>query len=80
MELLQLVIIELHRHLANFLHAHAMLTGDAATHLHTEFQDLAAERLGALKFAWHVGIKQDQRVQVAIARMKHVRHPQAELF
>jgi hypothetical protein len=38
-ELLELLIVELHRHLANLFNANAVFTGNAATYLHTHFQD-----------------------------------------
>src|SRR6056297_658617 len=79
-ELLQLLVAELYGHLANLLHAHAMLTGNATTHFHTHFQNARAKGLGSLELARHVGIKQNQRVQVAIAGMEHIGDTQAKLL
>src|SRR5690606_1715227 len=55
MELLQFFVIELHGHLPNLLNAHAMLTGDATTHFHTQLQNGAAEGFRLLKLARYVG-------------------------
>ena len=58
----------------------AMLTGlmpaRNAADLHTEAQYVSAKFLGPRQFAFLVGIKQDERVQIAIARMKHISHGQ----
>src|SRR3546814_9887572 len=43
-------------------------------------QNVAAERLGAIEFAGLVGVIEDQRVQVAVAGMEHVRYPEAVFF
>ena len=61
-----------------------MLTGQAATHLNTEPQDIRAHRFTELKIALFVGVKHDQRVHIAIARMEHIANAQTivirELF
>src|SRR3546814_14140531 len=42
--------------------------------------NVAAERLGAIEFAGLVGVIEDQRMQVAVAGMEHVRYPEAVFF
>jgi hypothetical protein len=56
-----------------------MLAGDGAAHFHAQRQDLGAERFGAVEFVRDVGVEQDQRMQVAVARMEHVGAAQAVL-
>ena len=72
MELGQFRAAELHAHLVDLLDADAVLAGDGAADFHAQLQDAAAEFLGALQFAWLVGVEQDQRMQVAVAGMEHV--------
>ncbi len=57
-----------------------MFAGNAAAHLHAEFEDLAAQVFGAFQLTGLVGIEQDQRVHVAVAGVEHVGHAQAELL
>ncbi|MNO05916.1 hypothetical protein D3C81_2274840 [compost metagenome] len=53
-----------------------MFSGNAATDLHAQLKDLAAQGFGAIEFAGLVGIEQNQRVHVAVTGMEHVGHPQ----
>ena len=69
-------MVELHRHLTDLFDPDPVFSGDTATHLDAEFEDLATERFGAFKFTGHIGIEQDQRVQVTVTGMKHIGHPQ----
>lgn len=70
---------ELHAHLIYFLHSHTVLSSHGSSHLHAQFEYGRAEFLGALHFVRFIRIEQDQRMQVAIARMEHVGATQAEL-
>src|SRR5256885_4143109 len=45
-----------------------MLARDRAAHGHAGLQDVGAEQLAAVQLVGVVGIEQDQRVQVAVAR------------
>ena len=56
-----------------------MFAGQHAADFDAQAQDVVAEFLGAVEFARHVGIVEDQRVQVAIARMEHVGDAEAVL-
>ena len=49
-----------------------MLAGQAAADLDAEPQDVRAKRFAQLQIALFVGIKQDQRVHVAVARVEYV--------
>src|SRR5205814_8473222 len=51
-----------------------------APDLDAELQDLRPELLGPLQLARLVGVVQDQRMQVAVAGVKHIGDAQAELF
>ena len=72
-EQLELGPAELHAHLVDFLHPDAVLAGDGAAHLDTFFQHLGGELLGAMQLVGIVGVEQDQRKQVAVAGVEHVR-------
>lgn len=74
MELIQFDAIELDAHLVDLLHADAVLSGDGAANLHAQLQDAATEFLGAFQLARFVAIEQDQRMQIAVAGVKHVRN------
>ena len=71
---------ELDAHLVDFFDADTVLAGDGAAVGDAQFEDFAAERLGAGKFARLVGIEQDQRMQVTVAGMKDVGAAQAVLL
>ncbi len=49
-----------------------MLAGDGAAHFHALLQDFAGELFGAAQLVRVVGVEKDQRVQVAVTRVKHV--------
>ena len=57
-----------------------MLAGDAAAHFDAHFQNAPGEGLASFMFAGHAGIKKNQRMQVAIARMKNIRAAQPVLL
>ena len=65
--------LKLHAHLVDLLHAHAVLAGDGAADLDAQFQNLAAEFLGAFQFAGFVGVVEDQRVKIAVASVENIR-------
>jgi hypothetical protein len=77
MELGQFRAVVLHAHLVDLFQADAVFPGDGAAHGHAEFQDPAAEFLGAFQFAGGVGIVEDERMQVAITGMEDVADRQA---
>jgi len=76
MKLFQFGLAELHTHLIDFLESNAMLTGNRAADPNAQLQNLSAQCLGAFKLARFSGIVQNERVQIAVAGMKHVSHPQ----
>ena len=78
--LLQVVFGEHLWHQVALFNAHAMLTGQNTTHLHAKPQDIGPERLGLLQLTRLVGVIKDQRVQVAVASVKDVRHAQPIFF
>ena len=47
---------------------------------HAQFENIRAERVGAFPLAGCVGVEQDQRMQVAVAGVKHVHAAQIVLF
>ena len=57
-----------------------MLAGDGAAHGHAGFQDLGAKQLAAVQLVGVIGVKQNQRVQVAVAGVKHVGAAQPYFF
>ena len=63
---------ELHAHRVEFFHAHAVLAGDGAAHGDAGLQNVGAKQLAAAQLVGVVGVKQNQRVQIAIARVKHI--------
>ena len=71
---------ELHAHAVELFHAHAMLAGDGAAHGHAGFQNVGPKQLAAAQLIGVVGIKQNQRVQVAVARVEHVHAAQLVFF
>ena len=70
---------ELHAHAAEFLDAHAVLARHRAAHRHAGFQNVGAKQFGPVQLLRVIRIEQDQRMQVAIARMKNVAAAQAVL-
>ena len=77
------VQIDVVEHLAQvlpLLHPHPVLAGDRAAEVDAESEDLARQLLGAPQFAFDPAIEEDERVQVAIARMEDVGDPDPVLF
>ncbi len=68
-----------HRHQVALLDADAMLAGEHAADLDAEPEDVGAELLGAIELAGIVGVIKDQRMQIAIAGVKHIGDAQAVL-
>ncbi len=66
-------------HEVALLHADAVLARQHAADLHAEPQDVGAQRLRPLRVAGDGGIVEDERVQVAVARVEHVGDAQAML-
>ena len=78
--LFQIILGELDGHQVTLFNTNAMLTGQHTAHFNAAFKYIGSKILGAFQLARYVGIKQDQRMQIAVARMKHVCHPQAVLL
>ena len=57
-----------------------MLAGQHAAEFDADPQDIGAETFGPLHFAGLVGIVQDQRMQIAVAGMKHIGDAQIVLY
>src|SRR5947209_287470 len=57
--------------------ADAVLAGEHAADLDAKPQDRRAEGFGPLEFAWAVGVIEDERVQVAVARVEDIGAAQA---
>src|SRR6185437_193283 len=51
---------------------HAVLSGQHAAHLHAQAKDVRTKALGLLELIALAGIVEDQRMQIAIARMEDV--------
>ncbi len=71
-EALELSRGELNAHLRQLFDADAMLAGDRSADGDAQLEDRGAERLGALRLARLVGVVQDERMEVAVARVKDV--------
>ena len=67
------------RHQIPLFDAHPVLSGQAPAHIDAEFQNIRPERLAFLKITGFVGVEQDQRMHIAVARMEHIAHGQAVL-
>jgi hypothetical protein len=57
-----------------------VLAGDGAAHRDAGFQDFGAKQFAAAQLVSIVGVKQNQRVQVAIAGMEYVGAAQLVFF
>ncbi len=68
--------VELIRHEIALLDADAVLARQHAADVDAELQDLEAERFGSLDLAGHIGVVEDQRVQVAVAGVEDIRNAQ----
>ena len=71
-KLLELGLVELYAHLIELFHANTVLAGHRPADIHAKLQDLTAERFRALLLAWLVGVIQNERMQISIARVEHV--------
>src|SRR5690349_20982770 len=71
--------LELRAHAADLLDANAVLARDRPADVDAQLQDSIAELDGALLVAGLVRVEQDQRMQVAITSVEHVRARQPEL-
>jgi hypothetical protein len=60
------------RHQIAFFNAHAMLAGQHTANFDAERENFRAEFLGLLQFARHIGIVENERMQIAVAGVKHV--------
>src|SRR5690606_29824593 len=76
LEVQQFVGVELDAHLVDLFATYAMLARNGAADPDAEFEYLAAQLFGAFRLAGLVGVEQYQRVHIAVARVKHVRHRQ----
>ena len=65
-------LVEHRAHQVALFDADAVLAGQHAADLDAEPQDVGAERLGALDLARLVGVVEDQRMEIAVAGMKHI--------
>src|ERR1700704_952874 len=77
---LLLVEIDLREHLRHqiaLFDADAMFAGKYTTEFDAAAQDIGAERLGLVHLTGLVGIVQDQRMQIAVAGVKHIGDAQA---
>lgn len=79
MELFKLLGRELDTHLVQLLDPHAMLPGDGAAGLDANLENLPAERFRPFQLTGGIGVIEDERMQVAVARMEDVGHGQSEL-
>ena len=69
---LEIVLAEHQRHRAGLVGADAVLAGDRAAGVDAGLEDLAREQLGALGLAVDAPVVEDERVQVAVARVEDV--------
>ncbi len=65
------------RHQITLLDPDAVFAGQHAADLNAEPQDVSAEFFRRFQFARLVGVIHDQGMQIAVASMKDIRHPQA---
>src|SRR5882757_4079407 len=70
--LVEIDLAEHFRHQVALLDADAMFAGKNAAEFDTDPQDIGAEGFGPFDLTGLVGIIQDQRMQIAVAGMKHV--------
>src|SRR4051812_91855 len=71
MKLLDLVRIELDAHLVELFHANPMLSRHRPAHLDAQLEDLAAELFGDMQLTRISGVIEDERMEVAVPRMKN---------
>ena len=75
--LVEVDFVEHFGHQVALFDADAMFAGQHAADLDAEPQYVGAEILGALQFARHIGVEQDQRMQIAVAGVKDIGDAQA---
>src|SRR4051812_26310558 len=63
---------KLHAHLAKLLDAHAVLARDGDADFDAALEDATTEFLAALELTGRVGIVEDARMDVAVARVEYV--------
>ena len=63
---------ELHTHAVKLFYAHAVLTGYGAAHGNAGLQNVGAKQLASAQLIGVIGIKQNQRVQIAVTRVKDI--------
>src|SRR4029453_13558621 len=68
---------ELERHALRLVDADAVLARDTAAESQTGAEQFLVHALRAVDLTWHAVVEQDHRMEVAIARVKHVRDPEA---
>src|SRR2546425_80869 len=67
---LQVGLVEHLRHERSLVGADAMLTGDRSAETQTDAKNLASDVLGKLLLPRHFGVVQNERMEIAIARVK----------
>ncbi len=80
MLLFQIFVGKHHSHQIALFHADAMLAAEHAAHRNTQAQDVRAKGFGPFQLIVFHGVEHDQRMQIAIARVKHIADPQSVLF
>ena len=80
MENADFIRLELTAHLIDFLPPDTVLTGDRAACRDTKLKNLATHVFGKRQLALFIGIKQDQRVHVAVASVEDIGNRQAALL
>jgi hypothetical protein len=78
--LVEVGLAEHFRHQVALLHADAVLAGQHAADLDAKAQDIGAKTFGLLQFARHVGVVEDQRMQIAVAGVKDVGDAAVRIF
>src|SRR3984957_16086987 len=71
---------ELDAHRIDFFDAHTVFAGDRAAELDAEFENVRTETVGAFPFARPIRVEQDQRMQIAVARVENIHAAQSILF
>ena len=67
-------------HLAQLFQPHAVFPGDATAHLYGQLEDRRTKLLGPAHLLRFARVEQNQRVQVAVAGVKHIGHRQSVMF
>ncbi len=79
LERLEVGLAEHRRHVRLLVDADAVLAGDRAAGVDARLDDQARQLLGALRLALARGVVADERVEVPVAGVEHVRDPQLVL-